>query len=96
MFTQIYLTRAGSRGKQQSRRSKESENTVVIETGANEEKLITDLRPYSHYDLAVTVFNSKGEGPPSEAVPFVTDEGGKNEKEGQTLAREEGRVPRLK
>lgn len=66
---------------------------MVIETGANEEKLMTDLRPYSHYDLAVTVFNSKGEGPPSETLSFVTDEGGK--KEGRTLGREEGRVPRL-
>lgn len=67
---------------------------MVVETEANEEKLITDLRPYSHYDLAVTVFNSKGEGPPSETLSFVTDEGGKKER--LKLGRAEGRVPRLK
>uniref|UniRef100_A0A8C4HYA2 Neural cell adhesion molecule L1 n=1 Tax=Dicentrarchus labrax TaxID=13489 RepID=A0A8C4HYA2_DICLA len=53
-----------------------SESTVVVETGANEEKkVISDLRPYSHYTLAVTVFNSKGEGPPSEPLSFKTEEG---------------------
>uniref|UniRef100_A0A8P4K617 Neural cell adhesion molecule L1 n=1 Tax=Dicentrarchus labrax TaxID=13489 RepID=A0A8P4K617_DICLA len=58
------------------RRAKESESTVVVETGANEEKkVISDLRPYSHYTLAVTVFNSKGEGPPSEPLSFKTEEG---------------------
>lgn len=54
---------------------------MVVETGVGEEKkVISDLRPYSHYTLAVTVFNSKGEGPPSEPVPFKTREGGENEK----------------
>lgn len=52
---------------------------MVVETGANEEKkVISDLRPYSHYDLTVTVFNSKGEGPPSETLSFKTHEGGEN------------------
>uniref|UniRef100_A0A8C9YA58 Neural cell adhesion molecule L1 n=1 Tax=Sander lucioperca TaxID=283035 RepID=A0A8C9YA58_SANLU len=50
--------------------------TVVVETGPSEEKkVISDLRPYSHYALAVAVFNSKGEGPRSETMPFKTDEG---------------------
>ncbi|XP_071332274.1 neural cell adhesion molecule L1.2 isoform X2 [Trachinotus anak] len=72
----IYLTRTGSRGHHRGRRAKESESTVVVETGANEEKkVISDLRPYSHYTLAVTVFNSKGEGPASETLSFKTDEG---------------------
>lgn len=72
----IYLTRTGSRVHHRGRRSKESESTVVVTTGANEEKrVISDLRPYSHYDLAVTVFNSKGEGPRSEALSFKTHEG---------------------
>uniref|UniRef100_A0A8C4NUT8 L1 cell adhesion molecule, paralog a n=1 Tax=Dicentrarchus labrax TaxID=13489 RepID=A0A8C4NUT8_DICLA len=72
----IYLTRTGSRGHHRGRRAKESESTVVVETGANEEKkVISDLRPYSHYTLAVTVFNSKGEGPPSEPLSFKTEEG---------------------
>uniref|UniRef100_A0A8D3C0C4 Neural cell adhesion molecule L1 n=1 Tax=Scophthalmus maximus TaxID=52904 RepID=A0A8D3C0C4_SCOMX len=64
------------------RRAKESESTMVVETGANEEKkVISDLRPYSHYTLAVTVFNSKGEGPASEMLSFKTNEGGEDEKE---------------
>ncbi|KAI3357413.1 hypothetical protein L3Q82_015847 [Scortum barcoo] len=72
----IYLTRTGSRGHHRGRRSRELESTVVVMTGANEEKrVISDLRPYSHYTLAVTVFNSKGEGPPSEALSFKTHEG---------------------
>uniref|UniRef100_A0A3B4BL59 Neural cell adhesion molecule L1 n=1 Tax=Periophthalmus magnuspinnatus TaxID=409849 RepID=A0A3B4BL59_9GOBI len=66
----------GSRAHQHSRRSTELEATWVVETGANEEKkVINDLRPYSHYNLAVTVFNSKGEGPPSETLLFNTNEG---------------------
>ncbi|KAG7228371.1 hypothetical protein INR49_009235 [Caranx melampygus] len=71
----IYLTRTGSRGHHRGRRAKESESTVV-ETGPSEEKkVISDLRPYSHYTVAVTVFNSKGEGPPSEMLTFKTHEG---------------------
>lgn len=78
---QVYLTRKGSRGHHRGRRSKEPETTVVVETGASEEKkVISGLRPYSRYDLTVTVFNSKGEGPPSEALSFNTHEGGETEK----------------
>uniref|UniRef100_A0A665X5Y5 Neural cell adhesion molecule L1-like n=1 Tax=Echeneis naucrates TaxID=173247 RepID=A0A665X5Y5_ECHNA len=55
---------------------KESEETKVVETGPNEERrVISDLRPYSHYNLAMTVFNSKGEGPASETLEFKTHEG---------------------
>lgn len=55
-------------------------STIVVETEANEEKkVIHDLRPYSHYDLAVAVFNSKGEGPGSEMLSFQTHEGGEPE-----------------
>ncbi|XP_044208003.1 neural cell adhesion molecule L1.2 isoform X3 [Thunnus albacares] len=72
----IHLTRIGSRGHHRGRRAREPEPTMVVETGANEErKVIGDLRPYSHYDLAVSVFNSKGEGPLSETLSFKTDEG---------------------
>uniref|UniRef100_A0A674AI15 L1 cell adhesion molecule, paralog a n=1 Tax=Salmo trutta TaxID=8032 RepID=A0A674AI15_SALTR len=45
-------------------------------TGPKEEKrVLGGLRPYSHYALTVTVFNSKGEGPPSKTLSFETDEG---------------------
>lgn len=72
----VYLTRTGARGHHRGRRSREPESTLVVETGAREEKkVISGLRPYSHYALEVTVFNSKGEGPPSETLPFETQEG---------------------
>ncbi|KAI9530768.1 Neural cell adhesion molecule L1 [Dissostichus eleginoides] len=70
----VYVTRTGSRGHHRGQRSREPESPVVVET-AEEKKLISDLRPYSHYDLAVAVFNSKGEGPPSETLSFNTSEG---------------------
>uniref|UniRef100_A0A669BY53 Neural cell adhesion molecule L1 n=1 Tax=Oreochromis niloticus TaxID=8128 RepID=A0A669BY53_ORENI len=38
-------------------------------------KVISDLRPFSNYTLKVTVYNIKGEGPFSEALPFETPEG---------------------
>lgn len=72
----IHLTWKGLRGHHRGRRSREPEATWVVETGANEQtKVINGLRPYSHYVLEVTVFNSKGEGPPSETLTFETDEG---------------------
>uniref|UniRef100_A0A674AGX6 Neural cell adhesion molecule L1 n=1 Tax=Salmo trutta TaxID=8032 RepID=A0A674AGX6_SALTR len=40
-----------------------------------EKRVLGGLRPYSHYALTVTVFNSKGEGPPSKTLSFETDEG---------------------
>lgn len=86
------MTRTDSRGSHQTQKAREPESTVVIETGANEEKkLINSLRPYSHYDLAVTVFNSKGEGPPSETLSLQTHEGGENENEGVKIGRERGK-----
>lgn len=76
VWFQIYLTREGHHP---ARREPES---MVVQTGASEEKkLISNLRPYSRYNLAVSVFNSKGEGPLSEALSFNTPEGGENEKE---------------
>lgn len=70
----IYLTWKGSRAHHRGRRSREPGDTWMVET-KEEKKVINDLRPFSHYGLAVTVFNSKGEGPPSETVTFDTDEG---------------------
>lgn len=72
----IHITWKGSRTHHHGRRSRDPQDSWVVETGAGEEKrVINGLRPYSRYDLAVTVFNSKGEGPPSETIPFNTDEG---------------------
>ncbi|XP_076027981.1 neural cell adhesion molecule L1.2 [Genypterus blacodes] len=72
----IHLTRLSSRDRHRGRRAREPEQVMVVETGANEgKKVINDLRPYSHYALGATVFNSKGEGPASETLYFKTDEG---------------------
>uniref|UniRef100_A0A674P783 Neural cell adhesion molecule L1 n=1 Tax=Takifugu rubripes TaxID=31033 RepID=A0A674P783_TAKRU len=68
----IYLTW----GHHRNSRAQEPENIVMVQTGANEEKKsITNLRPYCHYDLAISAFNSKGEGPLSEKTSFMTPEG---------------------
>ncbi|XP_028266111.1 neural cell adhesion molecule L1.2 isoform X2 [Parambassis ranga] len=72
----IYLTRLGPRGHHRGRRAQELESILITETGPNEEKkVISDLRPYSHYTLVVSVYNKKGEGPPSEMLSFKTEEG---------------------
>lgn len=95
---QIYLTRIGSRhqGHHLAQKTREPE-TVVVDTGASEEKkIINNLRPFSHYDLAVTVFNSKGEGPFSKAMSFQTSEGGEYGNKGGKLGGKEARVIRLK
>lgn len=83
-WLQIHLTRHGSRGHHRGKRAREPETTIEVTTGANEDrKVISDLLPYSRYILDVSVFNSKGEGPRSETVPFNTDEGGKRWSEGK-------------
>ncbi|XP_061842566.2 neural cell adhesion molecule L1.2 isoform X1 [Nerophis lumbriciformis] len=70
----IHLTRVGSRSHHRARR--EPAITVVLATGANEErKVIGDLQPYSHYTLTVSVYNTKGDGPPCETLSFNTAEG---------------------
>uniref|UniRef100_A0A672IHP9 L1 cell adhesion molecule, paralog a n=1 Tax=Salarias fasciatus TaxID=181472 RepID=A0A672IHP9_SALFA len=71
-----YKVLLGSRSHHRHRRSLESGSTTVVETGPNEErKVISELRPYSSYKLAVAVYNTKGEGPKSEPLPFDTNEG---------------------
>ncbi|XP_051518124.1 neural cell adhesion molecule L1-like [Myxocyprinus asiaticus] len=51
-------------------------NISVVMTGSSEErKVLGDLQPYSHYALAVSVFNNKGDGPQSEPLTFHTPEG---------------------
>ncbi|RVE70506.1 hypothetical protein OJAV_G00065240 [Oryzias javanicus] len=71
----IHLTWNGYRFHH-SHGSTHTETTIVEKTGPNEEKkVISNLRPFSSYKLAVTVFNNKGEGPPSDTLPFETNEG---------------------
>ncbi|KAM9785538.1 neural cell adhesion molecule L1.2 [Neosynchiropus ocellatus] len=80
----IHLTRVGTRGHPRGRRAREP--TVMLVTGATEQKKVIDnLRPYSRYTLAVSVFNSKGDGPPSETLTFVTEEGAPGPPDSLTL-----------
>ncbi|XP_021325404.2 neural cell adhesion molecule L1.2 isoform X1 [Danio rerio] len=69
----IYLTYLGPKGQHLRR---EPKTTFVVTTDSNEEKkVLGDLQPFSHYNLAVSVFNYKGEGPQSESILFFTPEG---------------------
>ncbi|KAK9954145.1 hypothetical protein ABG768_016241 [Culter alburnus] len=75
----IYLLHFGPESRHLRRervREGKPTNISVVSTDSNEEKMILgDLQPYSHYALAVSVFNYKGEGPQSEPFTFHTPEG---------------------
>lgn len=49
---------------------------MVLVEGQNTSVEVTGLQLYSHYELSVTAFNSKGESPPSHPHHFSTPEGG--------------------
>lgn len=49
---------------------------MVVVHGMKTSEEVTGLRLYSRYQLTVTAFNSKGEGPHSPPHPFSTPEGG--------------------
>ncbi|MFT7804597.1 neural cell adhesion molecule L1-like [Arapaima gigas] len=68
--------RRGRRKRGRTEREDERDDKFTVETGPHEErKVLGGLQPYSHYTVSVTVFNSKGEGPPSEPISFDTPEG---------------------
>ncbi|KAI1892341.1 hypothetical protein AGOR_G00132360 [Albula goreensis] len=55
---------------------REGDSVSVVQTKANQETaLLGGLQPYSPYSVTITVFNSKGEGPHSDALPFTSLEG---------------------
>ncbi|XP_074134683.1 neural cell adhesion molecule L1 isoform X2 [Sminthopsis crassicaudata] len=57
-------------------RSKRHSSKMYIERPASAtEAILSDLRPYSVYNLHVQVFNGRGLGPPSETKQFLTEEG---------------------
>ena len=58
-------------GKEQA-----EERRVVVVRGTKTSAEVTGLRLFSRYELTVTAFNSKGEGPHSEPHHFSTPEGG--------------------
>ncbi|KAJ8400873.1 hypothetical protein AAFF_G00392270 [Aldrovandia affinis] len=69
----IHLRWLGSRTEREREREQEDKEFEV--SGAKEEEVLGDLRPYSHYSVNVTAFNSKGEGPHSDPHVFSTPEG---------------------
>uniref|UniRef100_A0A671YQ68 Neural cell adhesion molecule L1 n=1 Tax=Sparus aurata TaxID=8175 RepID=A0A671YQ68_SPAAU len=54
---------------------RDRESRVVLVEGQNTSVEVTGLQLYSHYELSVTAFNSKGESPPSHPHHFSTPEG---------------------
>lgn len=62
--------------EESSGREKERETRVVVVQGMKTSEEVTGLRLYSHYQLTVTAFNSKGDGPHSHPHHFSTPEGG--------------------
>ncbi|KAG7471847.1 hypothetical protein MATL_G00102400 [Megalops atlanticus] len=72
----LHKPSAGGHDRWERGRREEEESILVVQTRPNEEKkLLGGLQPYTHYSVTVTVFNSKGEGPHSEPLPFRTPEG---------------------
>ncbi len=52
------------------------ERRVVVVDGIKTSEEVTGLRLYSRYNLTITAFNNKGEGPHSPPHHFSTPEGG--------------------
>uniref|UniRef100_A0A8C7YQY1 Neural cell adhesion molecule L1 n=1 Tax=Oryzias sinensis TaxID=183150 RepID=A0A8C7YQY1_9TELE len=67
---------AEQREKPERRSHKDKRSWVVEVEGTNTSKEVDGLRWYWHYELSVTAFNSKGEGPHSPSRRFETPEGG--------------------
>lgn len=66
--------------RERVREGKPSNISFVMTDSNEEEKVLGDLQPYSHYALSVSVINNKGEGPQSDPLTFNTPEGGRNER----------------
>lgn len=56
------------------------EETRVIRVEGKEEAIVSGLDFYSNYELSITAFNSKGEGPRSSPTHFITPEGGETKR----------------
>ncbi|XP_076022199.1 neural cell adhesion molecule L1.1-like [Genypterus blacodes] len=56
-------------------KDREEERKVVTVRGMKTSEEVTGLRLYSDYELSITAFNSKGEGPHSPTHHFSTPEG---------------------
>uniref|UniRef100_A0A8C8C4I2 Neural cell adhesion molecule L1.1-like n=1 Tax=Oncorhynchus tshawytscha TaxID=74940 RepID=A0A8C8C4I2_ONCTS len=70
----IYLKREIKGGVERGMERKE-ERWVVEVDGNKTKEVVTGLKLYSLYELSMTTFNRKGEGPHSPTHPFRTPEG---------------------
>uniref|UniRef100_A0A8K9XNI4 Neural cell adhesion molecule L1.1-like n=1 Tax=Oncorhynchus mykiss TaxID=8022 RepID=A0A8K9XNI4_ONCMY len=70
----IYLKREIKGGVERGTERKE-ERWVVEVDGNKTKEVVTGLKLYSLYELSMTTFNRKGEGPHSPTHPFRTPEG---------------------
>nr|XP_046252346.1 neural cell adhesion molecule L1.1-like isoform X3 [Scatophagus argus] len=62
-------------GRLERGKDRDREGRVVVVHGMKTSEEVTGLRLYSRYELTVTAFNSKGEGPQSPPHHFSTPEG---------------------
>lgn len=77
---QVYYSRLGTlaeRSRRQAHLHFHSHGELLI-LGNVSEVILGGLRPWSRYQVQLAVLNGRGEGPRSEAMEFVTPEGGKN------------------
>lgn len=58
------------------KKERDRASRVVVVYGMQTSEEVAGLKLYSQYELAVTAFNSKGEGPQSKPHHFNTPEGG--------------------
>lgn len=78
---QVYYSRLGTlaeRSRRQAHLHFHSHGELLI-LGNVSEVILGGLRPWSRYQVQLAVLNGRGEGPRSEAMEFVTPEGGKNQ-----------------
>ncbi|XP_030623636.1 neural cell adhesion molecule L1.1 [Chanos chanos] len=78
----IHLRKKGPRGHKNQRKralrkmeNEEEKRVVTVNNSQKTEEVVTGLDYYSNYELSVTAFNKKGEGPHSKTQNFSTPEG---------------------
>ncbi|KAJ8260389.1 hypothetical protein GJAV_G00181540 [Gymnothorax javanicus] len=63
------------RKRERREMKKEGAYDSKVVPGSKDEDVVRGLQPYSHYNLTISAFNSKGYGPRSEPKSFSTPEG---------------------
>lgn len=65
--------------EERSERGKERDGRVVKVHGTKTSEVVSGLQLYSRYELSVSAFNSKGDGPRSTPLLLSTPEGGESQ-----------------